>query len=106
MSQFTDDLFRLRGRVMAARPMATSDFVQNALNDRMRSILDSRTYWADLMKFGNLSIPDPYTTGTISLDTRSAIVTGVGTTWPVNDVVNTTLPGGVQEFGFVEVTPA
>lgn len=104
--QFSDDLFHLRGRVITARPGVTPDFVTNALNDRLRQILDRRTFWADLMKFGILSFPDPYTTGTISTATGDATVTGSGTAWPVNDVVNTTITEAVTDYGYCEVTPA
>ena len=105
--QFRDDYFTLRGRVMAARPNISADFVNAALNDRLRQILDHRTFWSDLLKFGILSFPDPYTTGTVSVNTASNIVVGDGScAWPVADVVNTTLPDGVPEFGYVEVTPA
>src|SRR5260370_29754626 len=42
-SQFRDDLFTLRGRVLAARPEVTPHFVTSALNDRLRQIMDHRT---------------------------------------------------------------
>ena len=117
MAQFlSDDLFRLRGRVIAARPGISPDFVTNALNDRLRQILDNRTFWADLLTFGILSFPDPVTTqndpttglpiDTASVATGDATVTGSGTTWPVNDVVNAIIPDGVPEFGFASVVPS
>ena len=116
MAQFSDDFFHLRGRVTAARPGISPDFVNNALNDRLRQILDHRTFWADLLTFGILSFPNPTTTqvdpvtnlpiDTVSVNTGDATVAGSGTTWPVDDVVNTIIPDGVPEFGYVEVTPA
>lgn len=106
MSQFTDTLFTLRGRVLNSRPEVTPDFVAGALNDRMRQILDNRTFWADLLQFGILSFPAPTTAGTMSTVTGSASVSGAATFWPVADVVNTTIPEGVPEFGYVEVAPA
>jgi hypothetical protein len=106
MSQYADDFFKLRGRVLSARPMNSPDFVNNALNDRLRQILDHRTFWADLLTFGNLSFPDPYATGTVSMTYGDATIVGVGTAWPVSDKVNTTIPDGVPEFGYVEVVPA
>jgi hypothetical protein len=107
VAQFSDDFFRLRGRVIAARPLISPDFVNNALNDRLRQILDHRTFWADLLTFGNLSFPDPYTTGTVSVDTGDATVTGDGTNaWPVNDKVNAIIPDGVPEFGVARVAPS
>ena len=114
--QFSDDFFKLRGRVIAARPGISPDFVNNALNDRLRQILDHRTFWADLLTFGILSFPNPTITqidpvtnlpiDTVSVNTGDATVAGSGTTWPVDDVVNTIIPDGVPEFGYVEVTPA
>jgi hypothetical protein len=92
--------------VISARPNISADFVINALNDRLRQILDHRTFWADLLRFGILSIPDPYVTGTISVATGATTVTGSGTAWPVADVVNTVIPDGVPEFGHVDVVPA
>lgn len=91
---------------MMARPGVPPDFVTNCLNDRLRQVLDHRTFWADLLAFGILSIPNPVSTGTISVATGSKTVTGSNTNWPVGDVVNTTIPDGVPEFGYAEVEPA
>jgi hypothetical protein len=104
--QFSDDLARLRGRVINSRPDVTPDFVTFALNDRMRKLLDTRTLWADLLTPGAISFPNSTTTGTVTVTTNSAVVNGLLTSWPVNDVVNTTIPAGVPEFGYTEVTPA
>ena len=111
----TATLFDLRGRVQSARPGVTPDFVNNSLNDRLHTILDHRTFWADLLKFGILGFPDAISTtydannnpiDTVSLTTGSPIATFAATTLPVNDVVNTTIPDGITEFGYVEVFPA
>ena len=104
--QFSDTLHSLRGRVNGSRPGLTPDFITNALNDRVRQVLDARTIWADLMTFGILSVPAPYTTGTIDMTLGDATVTGVDTAWPVDDVVNTVIPDGVVEYGYAEVVPA
>jgi hypothetical protein len=106
VAQFSDDLFHLRGRVANARPGLTPEFITNAINDRLRQVLDHRTFWSDLLTFGILSIPAPYSTGTVSMATGSKVVTGADTAWPVADLVNTTIPDGVEEFGYVEVIPA
>jgi hypothetical protein len=115
VSQFRDTLFTLRGRVANARPGLSPDFIDNALRDRLRQIQDDRTFWADLLTPGILSIPAPYgpgytvpngTGGSISMTTGSNAVTGTASFWPVADVVNTNIPAGVPEFGYVEVTPA
>ena len=109
--QFADSLFSLRGRIQSSRPNLPGDFATNALNDRLHQILDNRTFWADLLTFGILSIPAPQGSwslpGTsVSVTTGSPTVTGSGTAWPVSDVVNTIIPDGVAEYGYVEVTPA
>jgi len=51
--------------------------------------------WGGLLVRGELSIPAAYTTGTISVTRGSNIVTGVGTAWPYNDLVDTTLTSAV-----------
>ena len=105
MANFTDTLFSLRGRVANARPNVTPDFITNALNDRIRQIMDRRTFWADLLTPGILPFPTPTTAGTVSLTTGSTTVTGAATFWPVADLVNTTIAAGVSEYGYVEVVP-
>lgn len=105
MSQFSDDFGSMIGRVQSFRPELSSAQVGSWINDRIRQALDVRTYWADLIKPGIVSLPDQYTTGTVSVTTASDIFTGVGTVWPVDDVVNTTITEAVNDIGYVEVTP-
>lgn len=106
MAQFNDTLQVLRGRVMSARPDISAPIVDGFINDRVRQVMDTRTFWSDLLVFGNLPIPDSHDDGTISLTKGSATVTGTDTVLPVNDIVDTTLPDGVDEIGYAEVTPA
>lgn len=123
MSQFQDNLFTLRGRINVARPNLSPDFINNLLIDRLRQIQDDRTFWSDLLTPGILSIPQPYgpgytptppypspppppVGGTITTVTGSPIVTGLASFWALDDVVNSNIPAGVPEFGYVEVTPA
>ncbi len=105
MAFFADNLFSLRGRVMANRPGVTPDMVVQWLNDRLRQVLDNSLIWADLLQPGMLSFPNATSAGAINLTTGSPIVQGNATFWPVADVVNTIIPAGVPEFGYVEVTP-
>ena len=101
---------------MAARPGLTADIAKDMLIDRLRQIQDNRTFWADLLTPGILAFPAPYGPGynfngnagggSVALSPGSPLVAGTGTFWPTNDVVNTNLPAGVSEFGYVEVYPA
>lgn len=71
----------------------------------MRRLLDKRAFWSGTLKRGIISIPAAYTTGTISLTNGSASVTGSGTSWPTNDIVNTTVAVAVSNIGLQTVTP-
>jgi len=97
---------RMVGRVRMFRPDVSHSHVTSWLNDRLRQCLDSRTYWADLLVHGIISVPDAYSTGTIAATTGSTTVTGTSTLWPVDDRVDTTVAEAVDEIGYVEVTPA
>lgn len=91
---------------MSFRPGVDRNLVQGWLNDRVRQALDSRTYWSDLLSHGVLSIPNFYNTGNVTVNTGSKVVVGDGTNaWPVNDKVNTTVVAGINEIGYVVVTP-
>lgn len=106
MANFQDTLFSLRGRVMTSRPQVPADFVNNAINDRIRQIMDRRTFWADMLTPGILSFPAPINVGLVNTTNGSAVISATGASWPVADLVNTTIPSGVSEFGYVEVTPS
>ncbi len=105
MAQFTDTYFSMIGRVRSQRPGVSASLVGTWLNERIRTALDMRTYWADLLTHGVLSIPNFYSTGTVNVTLGSNIVTGIATAWPVNDLVNTTVAAGIPEIGYLEVTP-
>ena len=105
MAQFSDDLYSLTGRVASIRPNLSEITIQQFINDRIRQVLDSRTYWSDLLSHGVLSVPNFYKTGTVNMTVNSPLVTGTGTAWPINDVVNTTVAAGIADIGYVEVTP-
>jgi hypothetical protein len=78
---------------------------QDFINDRIRLILDRQPSWSGTFEETILYIPPPYSTGTVSFAQNSRTITGVGTTWPVNNVVNTTISTGVIRSGFQSVTP-
>ena len=105
MSMYSDSLGSMTGRVANARPGLSSLDIRDWLNDRIRQALGSRTYWTDLITSKVLYVPDAYETGTVSVVEGSRTVTGVGTAWPVNDVVGTTIPAAIDDIGYVEVTP-
>jgi hypothetical protein len=106
MAQFSDTLHSMRGRVMSFRPGLAPMLVNGWINDRIRYALDARPFWADLLQFRNIEIPAEYNTGTVSVTNGSTTVTGAATVWPVSDLVNTTIPTGLAETGYKEVTPA
>lgn len=103
--QNSDTLASLIGKVRNYKPNATPDQIRTWINDAIRDIQDGRIWWSDSIRRGVLSIPDAYATGTVSLATNSAVVTGDSTAWPVSDVVSTTLSGGVVAPGYSEVSP-
>lgn len=106
MPQSNDTLFTIRGRVREFRKGVNESQVDSWINDRINQAMDFRTYWSSMLVRGTLSIPNQYTTGTVSVATGSNIVTGVGTAWPVSDNVNTTIPAAIVELGYQDFVPA
>lgn len=107
MPQYNDTLSTMVSRVLAAKPNAQQSEVVRQINERIRSAINSQIYWADLLVRRIISIPAPYTTGTLSLATASTFAIGGGTTsFPVNDVVNTTSNTQVFDYGFQQIFPA
>lgn len=98
-------LFDIRGRVRQFRRGVDESQVDAWVNDRIRQALNYRTYWSSLIQKGTISIPDAYTTGTVSTATGSPLVHGVGCNFPVSDVVNATIPAGVVEYGYQSAYP-
>jgi hypothetical protein len=91
---------------MTSRPNASASLIDGWLNDRVRHVLDARTFWSDLVRRGILSIPENYITGTVNVTLGSSVVAGTATAWPVNDVVDTVIPDAVGDIGWSEVVPA
>ncbi len=98
-------LWSLRGRVRELKANASKESIEGAINRAILNAVDGRR-WADLLRLGNIVVPAPYTTGTISTAVGSKIITGVATAWPLVDHIDTVYDGATFETGFVEITPA
>ncbi len=103
--QYSETQHTLIGRVRNYKFNATPEQIVGWLNDTVRDIQDRRAYWSDSLVRGIISIPDAYSTGTISLETGNQMVTGVGTAWPVSDKVNTTLLRPISGSGYQAAQP-
>lgn len=106
MSSAKATLFSARAHVMQFRNGVSPSLVDKWLNQRVRELMDSRTYWTDLVVRGVLTVPDAWSQGTVSVTPGSPLVTGTGTGWPVNDLSNTVIRDGIFETGNQEVFPA
>lgn len=103
MALYSDNLYTMVGRVKAGRPLAGDEQVRTWINNAIRNVINKRTYWVDLRKMGIIPVPDQVIAGNIATQPNSNLVTGIGTGWPVSDVVNTTLAEPVISPGFEEV---
>ena len=103
MALYSDNLFTMTGRVRAGRPLAGEEQIRTWINNAVRNVINKRTYWVDLRRVGIIPVPNQIITGVISTAPGSNMVTGVGTGWPVSDVVNTTLAEAVISPGYEEV---
>jgi len=106
MAVYSDNLATMTGRVRQVKPNATASAIRDRLNDRIRYLMDSQPFWADLLSSGILSMPAAYVTGSVTMTPNSKIVTGTSTNWPVADVSNTIIPAGIFELGTQTVSPA
>lgn len=105
MPQYNDTLATMQGHVRRFKQSAGSDLIRDWLNFRMRQVLDKRPFWAGTLTRTVLSVPDAYQTGQITLTNGSTQVTGNATSWPVNDLVSTTIAEGIKEPGDQFVVP-
>jgi len=90
--------------VLKKFPLYDTVQVKQDINDILRGII-ARRAWSGLVKYAILSVPAQVTTGTVSVVKDSNVVTGVGTTWPVSDLVSTTLAEPNIETGIIDLTP-
>src|SRR5579885_54068 len=95
----------MAARVTGQKPNTKVTQVYKDLNARIRRMCDM-VNWSALIARGVINVPGAYTTGVVTLTTNSTVVTGTGTAWPVNDVVNTAMTNGVRAIGYQEITPA
>ena len=98
MALYSESLFTMRNAVKQVKPNASQELIDRSINKRIRTVIIKR-YWSDLLRLGFITVPDQYTTGTITTTLGSPIVTGAGTNWPVNDLVNTVLPNPIKNPG-------
>lgn len=109
---FIQDLGQVRGRCMMQRPLKKAALIDAFINARIGEIIDRRPFWSDLLMKTIIALPGEYNQGTVSFTPGSPVVSGgpdvngLYPTWPVNDVVNTTIPYGVAEIGVTEIIPA
>ena len=105
-SSFVASLQAMQSRVMLQRPGIDRNLVVAVLNERMRQVIDRKPNWSSLLQRTVISFPQAYTTGTVNLTNGSTAVVGVGTNWPVSDVVNTTIQETIKAPMTAWVTPA
>lgn len=104
--QYTETLQDVIGRLRSVRPGLPPTVARDLINDRIRNAIDQYPCWSGLYRESTITIPNRYDTGTIELTQGSKVITGTDTVWPVNDLVNTTIPDGVPQTGMQSVTPA
>lgn len=104
--QYATSLGELVGRCRAIKPNMPATVLQDFANDRIRQVLDRQPNWSGLIEETIMYVPAAIEGGGVSLTQNSKNITGDGTSWPVNDVVDTTLPDGVIRKGYQIVTPA
>lgn len=96
----------MASQVSATKPNSKKTQIQKDLNAAVRATLDFRTSWSALITRATINIPNAYVTGGITTVAGATAIAGVGTFWPYNDVVNTTMVSGNRTTGYVEITPA
>lgn len=90
--------------VLKRYPRYDAILCRQDINDTLRNLL-ARRPWSGTVKYGVLSVPAQYTTGTVTVTGGSAVVTGSSTVWPYVDLVNTTLSTATVESGIIDITP-
>lgn len=99
-------LFSMGAEVSSYKPNARKTQIYKDLNARIRRVIDMRPAWSSLISRTVLNIPTAYTTGSVTLVAGSDAIVGVATAWPIDDVVNTTVPAGLRVIGYQDVTPS
>lgn len=101
-----DNLNTMTGAVAQIKPNADPNTTALFLNHRLRFCYNARPYWSGGIGRGIVACPAQYTTGTVSTVYGSNVVTGSGTSWPVSDIVNTTIPAAINQIGSQPVVPS
>lgn len=92
--------------VLSYNPDCPPQLAKRRLNTRLRQVQDRRM-WGGLLVRGEISVPAAYGIGSVDVTRGSNIVTGHSTTWPVNDLVSTTLSTAITLLGeYQDVFPA
>jgi hypothetical protein len=109
--QYGQTLFDMQSSVERSRnpgggPGIDPTLVITFLNQRMRMVLNMRPYWSGLIGRGILNIPQSQSFANCTMTQGSNLVTSTGNSWPINDVVNTTLASTVSNPGYQSVMPA
>jgi hypothetical protein len=93
------------GEILSWNPDFPPWMAIQSVNNWMRKLIDRRT-WAGLLVQSQIIVPDQYSTGTVTVTQGSATVTGAGTSWPISDLVNTTVAVAITETAIlIDVTP-
>lgn len=104
--QYTTTLKQAVGQILSHKPNLPPTIATQFINDAVRLIVDRKPNWSGLTKNTVLYLPDEYTTGSISFTQDSTTVTGTSTSWPITDVVNTTVVNPVYRQGLQTITPS
>jgi hypothetical protein len=103
MGYYRDNLQLLIGRVRQEKDGASAEQCRTWINDTLQDIYKTRPLgWSDTILTVTVQIPTPVSAGTIALTQNSNVVTGTGTSWPVSDVVNSTLLTPITRTGNVD----
>lgn len=101
----SQSLFYMRGRVREVKANCTKEQADGFINRRIQNVVDTHN-WADLLKTGMVTIPQNYTAGTVNITAGSNQIVGMGTSWPVNDEVSTTISQPILESpAYVQIFP-
>ena len=100
---YNECLKSMIGQVQDVKYNAQSEQIRVKINQRIRKVMDARIWWADMLAIGIISIPDGYSTGTITTAPGSNVLTGTATAWPVSDAANTAIQKDVFEVGVVDI---
>lgn len=104
--QYTTTLKQMVGRVLSIKPPLPPTLATDFINDSIRVLMDRKPNWSGLIKFTSVYVPPPINAGSVSMVQGSDNITVSGTTWPVDDVVNTTIPATISRTGLQVVVPA